>query len=252
MTVHCYPVARKLKALTICQAFAAGCGGRVVTDGVYRGGPSFFYGVNDSNIKIWQAALRDQSHPYYYSDNSYFDATRQTYFRICKNRLQHSGHGSSDGGRLQKVGLTISPWREGGDHVILVQQSDSFMDLFGGGAKWYEQTQRDLAGLTKRPIRLRPWNPNKGELTGPFAADLVNAHGVVCWSSAAAVNAVLAGVPIVAMGQCAAEPFSESLLKVDDLPHPDLDRHNWAGVLADNQWTLEEIRKGMAWEWLNR
>jgi hypothetical protein len=74
----------------------------------------------------------------------------------------------------------------------------------------------------------------------------VNAHALITWSSAAAVMAVLAGVPVVTMGPCAAAPMAGDIADVENLPQPE--RESWAGVLADNQWTLDEMRAGKAWE----
>jgi hypothetical protein len=37
---------------------------------------------------------------------------------------------------------------------------------------------------------------------------------------------------------------------INNLKYPE-NRLEWAGSLADNQWTLEEIKSGLAWERLN-
>lgn len=245
--VTAYPVHGKQKAYDICKAFVDGCGGSIDTK--LQPGPAFFFGVNETNLHIWKAVLAD-GRDYFYCDNSFFDGARQAQFRVSKNALQHSGLGTSDGKRFKELGIELKPWTSGGDHIVVVEQSEPFMRMVvGSNVNWRVQTVDALQRLTKRPIRLRPWSPDKGKLAKTLPADLAGAHALVTWSSAAAITAVLDGVPIVTMGQCAAEPMAGSLLEIENLPRPE--REEWAGVLADQQWTLAEMRSGLAWRSLN-
>lgn len=250
MKVFAYPVAGKRKSLEICSAFVAGCGGEIVTDGVLRDGAAFFYGVDASNHAIWRAVRADHDRDFFYSDNSYFDSSRQAYFRVSRNMLQHSGRGVSDGKRLAALGITLKPWRVSGEHIVVCHQSDHFMRVVVGHAgDWQREIAAALAAVTSRAILVRAWSPDKGMLANTLAADLCGAHALVTWSSAAAITAVLSGVPVVTLGQCAAEPMAGVLGEIERLPTSE--RENWAGVLADNQWTLDEFRSGFAWERLN-
>lgn len=247
MMVTAYPVAGKAKSRDICQAFIDGCGGQMSSK--LRDGPAFFYGVDASNQDVWREVVRSYR-DYYYCDNSHFDVARGRQFRVSKNRLQHSGIGRSDGSRFRALGAVIRPWRETGEHIVFCPQSDHFMRaVVGEGPGWDGRVLSALGQLTERPILVRAWSSNKAALGATLAHDLVNAHALVTWSSAAAVTAVLAGVPIVTMGQCAAEPMAGALQDINALPTPE--RENWAGVLADHEWTMDELRNGTAWRALN-
>lgn len=247
--VNCYPVADKAKSLDICRAFAQGAGGIIHHRAKELApGPSFFYGVDASNIHIWRQARDNHQDPFYYCDNAYFDSTRQEYFRITRDRLQHSGLGSTDGERFAALGIELKPWRRIGEHVVLCPQSDSFMrDIARYEGNWTQDAMSRLSQISKRPIRLRLWSPDKGKLASTLADDLKNAHALVTWSSAAAITAILSGIPAIVMGECAAEPMAAIRLEDVECP-PRPDRLHWAGVLADNQWTLDEMRRGVAWE----
>lgn len=242
--VTAYPVACKRKSFDLCLAFARSCGGQIGTN--LRPGPAFFYGVDGSNEAEWRGALA-AGETVLYCDNSLFDSRRQQAFRIAKNRLQHSGTGVSDGKRFAALGIDIAPWRTGGEHIVVVPQSDSFMRTIAGyQGNWTEDTLAALKARTGRPIRVRPWARDKAAAASSLAADLAGAHALVTYSSAAAVTAVLAGVPVVVTAaDCAARPMSGSLEALEDLPTPC--RQNWAGVLADSEWTVAEIRDGTAW-----
>lgn len=249
MNVVAYPVANKRKATEICEAFAQGCGGGVVRDGVFHTADAhFFYGVDASNEAAWRAVRKARA-PYYYCDNAYFDQVRGQYFRVTRNGLQHNGVGRSNGKRFNDLGIEMRPWRQRGDHVVVCPQSEHFMrTLAGVDFDWTRTTLSALARFTSRPVRLREWSRDKAALAATLDDDLRGAHALVTWSSAAAVMAVTAGVPVVTMGPCAAAPMAGDLADIENLPQPE--RMNWASVLADNQWTLEEMKSGRAWEGL--
>ena len=244
--VTAYPVAGKQKSLDLCLAFIRGCGGQIGTK--LRPGSAAFYGVNHSNEDVWRAVIAD-GRDRFMIDNSYFDALRQRSFRVTKNRMQHTGSGVSDGKRFKAIGSEVKPWRTAGDHIVVCPQSESFMALAGYEGDWTASVVKRLAKHTDREIRVRPWSRNKTKGAVSLQADLIGAHAVVVWSSAAAVSAVLAGVPVVVEGEdCAARPMSGTVEGIESLPTPD--RDNWLCVLADNEWAVDELTNGTAWSHL--
>lgn len=248
--IYFYPVVSKAKSRDICTAFAAGCGGRVVHDNKLRDCDAGFYGVDSSNMHIWRAVLADHSRSFWYLDNAYFDGTRQKYFRVTKNLLQHNGVGESDCTRFNALGLPVAPWRKQGRQIVVIEQSSSFMSMPGGyEGNWLDNLLPKLEKLTKRELVVRRWGRDKAKAANTLAQDLIDAHALITWSSAAAVTSIMTGVPVVALGQSCAEPLSGSLLDLEQLPMPP--RYTWLGLLADNQFTLEEMRSGQAWEFLN-
>lgn len=248
--LNCYPTLRKQKAVDICRAFAEGCGGRVITDGKFRDGPAMFYGVNDTNVNVWKAA-KQSGHSFYFADNSYFDASRGTHFRITRNAIQHSGIGHSSRERLRVLGVIVKPWRHVGEHVVICLQSESFMRLIARRPSWNDEIYWAVREHTNRPIRIRHWIADKPALMETLRHDLVNAHCLVTWSSCAAIEAILAGVPAICLGPSAAGPMAgKSLDEIESPPTQD-GREAWAGVLSANQWSLSEMRSGQAWRALH-
>lgn len=264
--INCYPVAGKKKSEQICFAFAMGALGatgvptNIIEGGKWRPGPSFFFGINDSNQEAWDKAQAHPQFDVYYADNAYFDRTRGTHFRITRNRLQHDGLGFSDCARFAALpGVFIYPWRSNPDGaIVIVPQSDDFMRrMVGYRGDWLADTVRQVREVTQRPLIVRPWSRDKDALSRTLQDDLNGAFALVTWASAAAVEAVLAGIPVVTGPFCAAHAYSH---RVVDLGEPELiplkpddeARRIWAGVLADNQWTLDEMRDGTAWRDLNK
>lgn len=200
-----------------------------------------FYGARPAWLHLWQQA-RSEGRDWWYVDNSYFDAGREQYFRATKNALQHDGRGESDGKRLAALGVAVKPWRSGGYHIVVCVQSDEFLRVVAGvdngAAGWLASIRRVLGG-TKRPLVVRAKRDSR-----PLVDDLAGAHALVTYCSAAANEALIAGVPVhVAAG--AALDLSTPLAEIDTPRRPD-GRERWAAVLADNQWTLEELERG-AW-----
>lgn len=79
---------------------------------------------------------------------------------------------------------------------------------------------------------------------GPLEKALVEAGRVVTFNSNSGVDAVLAGVPTVAVdkGSMAWDVTSHEL---GEIVHPD--REKWAHALAWKQWTRDEIAAGECW-----
>lgn len=235
-----YPVPGKQKSIDICNAFIAGAPPSALG--------SVFYGVTEANRDAWQCAKIDGSA--WYIDNSYFDAARQTYFRVTRNATQHAGRGESDGKRFNRLGIAIRPWRRG-SHIVVVQQSDSFMrNVAGYPSDYVADVIVRLADITDRSILVRLWNRDKHRACDGLLEDLSGAHALVTHSSAAAVTALLSGVPVAVSRMSCAQHMAGSIDDIEGLPRPD-NREQWASVLADQQFTLEEMRSGLAWAMLN-
>jgi hypothetical protein len=223
-----HPVVGKKRSADICATFIAGA--PADAEG------HVFFGVDFSNSVIWQK-IKKAGEPWWFIDNSYFDKTRGTHFRVTRNGLQHTGAGDTDGFRFAALGIDIKPWRKGGAFTVVCPQSPMFMLLVAEDLKWIKRAMQH----TQPPIRMRDWTSDKLSAQRSLAADLRDAKMLVTHSSSAAVEAVLAGVPAFCSERSPAHWVTENT-----------DRLRWAGVLADNQFTLKEFEAGTAWQMLNR
>ena len=244
-SVTCYYEKTKAKSRQLLEAFAAGCGGRMESTAAaeLEPGPAAFYGVRPAWRHLWDQAGIER----YYLDNSYFNVSRETYFRVTRNALQADGLQACWGGdgaaRLRALGVTVKPWRERGDHIVICPQSVEFMGCMGGWAgDWLAEVTVMLRKHTDRPLRVR----RKGE-SRPLADDLRGAWALVTHMSCAAVEALVAGVPVFCTGRCSAQWMGTSDLAMIESPIYPERRQEWAELLAANQWTLSELAKGDAW-----
>lgn len=251
MSVICYPQPGKAKSRAILEAFAQGSGGRLAevapvmehTDAVA------FFGV--VGIEHLLRMAHHEERTWYYGDNAYFDAHRGRYFRFTKNALQPSKVGKPDYDRARAMGIEVKPWRKGGEHIVLVEQSEHFLKLTGAHPLWLARLVAELARYTRRPLRIRRWNRDKVKAAEGLRKDLIGAHALITYSSAAANEALLAGVPVFVERDCAASSLASGGLKNIEDPRRPHGREAWAAWLAAQQWTLDEIRSGLAWRALN-
>lgn len=227
-------------APVFARAFAAGCGGKVVS--TYRGGPWAGFG----SPQTWEGliAARRAREDFYYGDHGYFGRGR--FYRITKNAFQHRGIGLDDGdfSRLGQFFGKARAWHQGA-RIIVCPQSEGHHQRFMV-ASWLEDTLAKLRAASDREIVVRTKASKK-----PLEADLDDAWCVVTHSSASAIHGLMAGVPAICTADCAASVMSGTdPLNVEYPYFPDF-RDEWAAVLAANQWTLEEIENGDAWKVLN-
>ena len=195
--------------------------------------------------------------PWFYADNGYFKAgkTEESFFRVTRNGLQHDGRGENpDLSRWCALGLNLWPWRRRGEYVIVCPPSRLFASLMGFSAdKWLEVVVARIKSATKRPIRVRmkmSWHEVKMARIPPLAEELPNAWALVTHSSNAAVEALVAGIPVFCTDPCAAAVMGKrDVLEIESPAYP-ADRERWAAVLANNQWTLPEMRDGTCWRML--
>jgi len=162
-----------------------------------------------------------------------------------------------DGGaRFRSLGVPLQPWRPTGEYVLLVGQVHGDAALQGRNlTQWYAQTAQSAAAEYGLPVRFRPHPLEVRRLgvvravagtyqdSGSLQDALARAAAVVTWNSNTGVDALLAGKPVVALGDGAmASPLAARELGGQCNP----DREAWAYALAWKQWTLDEIRSGEA------
>lgn len=226
-----------------CAAFAEGCGGKLAHGPrVLHPGPVALWG----SPALWPLLERAQAQgrDWIYADNAYVGRGR--YFRIAVNGYQHDGTGAGDFGRFIRAGGTLQPWRRSGARILVCPNSHVHFPLFGRDAdQWVADVVAELREHTDRRIQVR-WK--KEALERPIDVDLVDAWAVVAWSSAAAIDALMAGVPAFSLAPHAAarRMGSTELADIETPLYPD-DREGFFAALAANQWTLDEIRAGVAW-----
>lgn len=132
-----------------------------------------------------------------------------------------------DSDRWDRLGVELEPWRTSGETVILPQRG------FGpAGVAMPMGWERRKAGRIRR-------HPGRGHAT-PLKDDLAKAGKVITWGSAAAVQALMWGIPVE----------SDMPNWIAEQDNTDSGRLAMFRRLAFAQWHINEIRQGTPFEWL--
>ena len=168
--------------------------------------------------------------------------------------LVRDGHGrrgdhrvptEPDGTRWQRAGITLEPWRETDDGaVVLCGQTRTWSPHYARLEAWYSRVASECTSF-----RPHPADQNRAPL-GPDGAPLPRQEGwqgvarTVTLNSSVGVEAVLRGIPTVAMDE-AAMAWDVTGREPGQIRRPD--RTEWLHWLAWTQWHYDEIRAGTPW-----
>lgn len=224
----------------LCSAFAEGCGGSIVPPGRLLDGPAVVYGILrgcGDIIKQCQWVNRD----FYHIDHGYFlRGHYDGYYRVSFNGFQCEPYGPADPTRWERLNVPLRPWKRRGRHVVICPISQMVAEfLHVDPVQWLNAVIAEISLHTDRPVIIKPKDGK------PLASALEDAWCLVTHSSNAAVDAAVAGVPVITLGESCCEAISWDFENIES-PHWPY-RENWVHWLANNQWTIDEIRSGEAW-----
>ena len=229
----------------------------------------FFWGLAGHNIPEIKKCM-DSGEEWWFVDTGYISKPitrypvpeivdkKRTFFRICKGSI-HTTKGKVGSGvrlkRLQDLGLDVKfkGWYTAGTkHILLAPSSPTVTFNINGISQeqWVEQATAEIRKYTDREIvfRNKPRPHNKWWGTD-IKDDLKNCHALVTNMSLSAIEALLNRVPVFAHGNSVMAPVSSRDLKFIEKPmkpgHKTMD--GWLKFIAENQFTLNEIENGTAY-----
>ena len=168
-------------------------------------------------------------------------------------RIGPSGRGAS------VFGLSPKPWRpeRPGGHILLCDQRGFGSPSMASPEGFVDRATARIRECTNRRIIVRPHPRNRHvkPRKTTLMEDLENCHAVVTWASAAAITAVIQGVPAYHFAPfCAASPAVQAqwqhLPTLDNPLTSDTQRNQGLDAMAWQQFTIDEIRDGRAFRWL--
>lgn len=169
------------------------------------------------------------------------------------------------GDRLEAVGVEIAERARGGEILVCGQKAGDSQHPMAERqdlARWARETIAELRRVTRRPVI---WRPHPLDAFAVREADrysdpklesvadaLSRAHAVVTYNSTAGLDALIAGVPVVAMGPAVyGELAAKDVAGIDQFEVPSVeDRRALLARIAYTQWTVEECRDGAALDFL--
>ena len=181
---------------------------------------------------------------YLYLDNAYFIKDRKAFYRASWDKYHYRLDRDWPEDRLKPKRIKLNPWNKDGSFILLCEQTPFWCKKLGW-VDWAETTTKILRKYTDRPIKVRPKVAD-----GTLIDSLKGAWAVVMPASNAGVDAAIAGVPVFSTYPSACSDIGlEDLSKIETPIYPD-NRWEWLKGLSYNQWTLKELKSGLAWDML--
>lgn len=210
--------------------------------------PFAVYGQTWGAERLLPPAIKDHR-PFWHIDNGFWHPGRGSdrgYYRMSYRSMMPVFLPDVSDERARATKVQMKPWRKTGSHILFATPGREYgralglrMDL------WTSRTHTKLRRSTDRRIVMR----DKG-CKIPLDVQLRDCWALVTHSSNVAVEAVLAGVPVIVAEGAAAAPVG--LTSVQDVDNPVTpDRDAWWASLLCQQFTPAEMASGLAYEHLS-
>ena len=253
-----------ISSSAVCAPVAAGFGWQLNVAPWKRPvhGPAAFYGRDRGTLAVRRQCEADGV-DWYMIDNGYMGARRYDgFYKITRNAFQCDGRDAPDEKRLASIldhtGMRVDDWRKPtkSGHILMCPPIKEYDDCHWFSTYlWLRRNSREirkaLGKAGKREIRVR-YKPGDTRNVGerPLEQDFKNCHALVTHDSNIVVEAIAAGIPCFVTGKSPAQVLGNVDLWTIGDPRMDVDREEWLAILAANQWTLGEVRHGLANETL--
>ena len=249
---------RGLKYDPICVNFVKGSNGRISSYNREKKSttPLLIRGLSGK----CQEAIKDciaNGRTFYYLDTGYLgNFKHKTYHRITKNGMQNlSEIRKRPHDRLNKIGYHFPEKKKRGDEILICPPSSKVMKFYGEDPdKWMYNTVKEIRKFTDRPINMRDKPTRTERISSDTIWDALDkAYVLITYNSIAATEAMLHGVPAIALAANSASALCNTKISdLNDLYIPQKqDVIEFAAHLSYCQFTPQEMLSGFAWEMLN-
>ena len=183
-------------------------------------------------------------HGYFKQSSRYFEKRKTKlidfngYFRIVYNDYWHNSLGDKSSDRFKSLGIELKDLKKQGDYIILSEPSLDDINYFNLD-NWIDNTKNELKKVTDRKIIIHNRTSD-----APLSELLKNAWAFVSNHSTAGFKAMIEGVPAYFTN-----PTLSNISKLSNIENHEI---NYSALynLAYEQWTIEEIQNGYAWDYL--
>jgi len=175
---------------------------------------------------------------------------RKPWHRLVNKHIHHQlTHLDFPADRLSMLPTMPLPWNKNGRKILVIESSDSHYQLYGTTREaWKDKIIGGLMGSTDRPFEFRAKQTDRKTRTTVYE-DLMSNPGeyycVISDCSAAAVESIWAGIPVITLNQHITNAVSRSEISdIDNLYYGPVG--DWLCALTYSQFTKKEMQNGTA------
>lgn len=190
--------------------------------------------------------------PFWFIDSGYtnflYDKGKP-WHRIVYNHIHHSSTSQCfPADRLQYLPSFPRPWRKDGKAILVIESSDDYLRLFGTNLNhWKATIKKQITTYSKLPIEFRKKDINRKTRSSLYQ-ELKNRDDIYCViteSSAAAIEAIWLGIPVITLNRHITNTVSRSKIQdINNLYRGPIG--DWLCELTYSQFSFQEIRDGTA------
>ena len=182
-----------------------------------------------------------------------------SYWRWAHNSFHYQEPMNSPSDRFDKWNLTLEPWREEGDFILICPSSETMTKAINGVTqdRWIQNMYDKIKPHTNKPIRVR-LKPRKNGKSGPdvestsMREELIGCHALVTNASLTAIEALVLGVPVFTdTSECPAAWLANKDFRKINNPNRYFRRPLFYD-LAYRQFSIKEFRDGTAYEIISK
>lgn len=195
----------------------------------------------------------DEKKDFWFIDSGYTNfllGKKKTWHRLVHNNLHNSGCRPCPADRIDMLPNLPKHWRKKGSKILVVESSPNHYAMKGTTVeKWRRWVANEIAAFTDREIEFRPKEMSRKDRTTVYDLLLSTKeyYCVISDSSAAAVESIWAGTPVITLGTHITNMVSrQDLTQINNLYRGDLEA--WLARLTYSQFTFEELTNGKAVE----
>lgn len=190
----------------------------------------------------------DNRRPFWFIDSGYtnFAESHKKWHRLVRNHLHHGIYFDAPSDRLGMFKTYPTPWRDGGDSILVVEPGHFAAGIFHVDLKtWRYNVEKELRKYTDKKIVFRE-KTNKKIRTNLY--DHLCDEDYYCTisiNSNSATESVWAGVPAITLDRHITNPVTRNQLsEVNNLYRGNT--ANWLAMLSYSQFTYDELIDGTA------
>lgn len=205
---------------------------------------------NEESIRSRILAGRE----FWFTDSGYtnfISSKGKPWHRLVHNHIHQSlAHMNFPADRLPLLESMPRPWRTTGNKILVVESSDNHYRMLGTDRNtWRDTITNELKKHTDRPVEFRAKNMDRKTRDSVYnlLMESDDYYCVISDSSAAAVEAVWAGVPIITLNRHITTPVARTQISdINELYRGPVG--DWLCALTYSQFTKKEMQNGAAWK----
>jgi hypothetical protein len=212
---------------------------------------SFFIRNTINNEDLLKKCL-DEQLEFWFVDTGYtnfLEDKNKKWHRLVKNHIHHSPQAKNfPTDRLSLFPKAPKGWRRKGSTILVIEGSPMHYRMRGTTLEeWREHITQEIRKYSDREIEFRPKNSDRKTRVSVYETlrETKDYYCVVSDSSAAAVEAIWTGTPVITLERHITNSVSRNkLADIDNLFRSDIE--HWLTMLSYSQYTFDELCNGTA------